>query len=151
MTKLTKILIGVFGGLFGGLVLAFLLSSSAPNMPDEATQVALVQESMGAFADAVDEKTMARFHDRLAEVWQAETSVYDLDKTFEPLLRSNINLGFVKEMTPQFSEPPVIDEDGVLRIIGAYPSEPKRLTFHHTYVYEGSDWKIAGLRVGESG
>jgi hypothetical protein len=51
------------------------------------------------------------------------------------------------QLSPQFTQKALINEDGVLIIQGQYPTTPSALIFVSKYIYEGYGWKLLGLNV----
>lgn len=154
MSRLAQIIILVTGAMLAGVALAIALSGSpadktVPAAPPPEAQLSLVQESMRSFVESVGRKDMTAFHSHISDLWKGQASVEDLNTVFGPLIASNIDLGFVNGMTPEITAPPVVTGNGVLEIVGIYPSQPSRLTFEHSYVYEDGVWKMSGIRLGD--
>ena len=55
-------------------------------------------------------------------------------------------MSMVLAATPQVTAAPTIDGNGILRIVGAYPTNPA-LEFDLSFQYFGGIWRPAGLAV----
>ena len=114
-------------------------------MPSEQTQIDMVNESMGRFATAVNEKSMSTFYPYISNLWQKETSVEQLDTNFKVFLDAGIDFTVLEGFSPSFDSAPEINKDGVLEIKGHYPTSPSKVFFEYRYIHEGSSWKLVGL------
>ena len=61
--------------------------------------------------------------------------------------RNHISVMVLDNLTPVFDENPTIDKNGVLLIKGHYPTQPNQVLFEQKYIFEGSSWKLVGLKV----
>lgn len=89
----------------------------------------LVAESMHVFAESVKEKSMAKFHSHISNLWQSRFTVDKLDKAFGAFYGMNAELTVLDNYSPQFSSKPTIDDNGVLVIAGYYPTKPNQVYF----------------------
>ncbi|UTW03960.1 hypothetical protein KDX31_02720 [Amphritea atlantica] len=119
--------------------------SSPVEMPSEQEQVQLVSRSMRVFAASVNEKSMAKFHSYVSNLWQQEFTVEKFDEAFGAFYNVGVDLTVLDNYSPQFKTKPSIDENGVLVITGHYPTEPSQVYFEQKYVYEGLGWKLVGF------
>lgn len=122
-------------------------SQGAPSLPDASEQVRLVRDSMRAFGDSVAEGSMVGFRDHVSELWKDQVTAAELDDAFRSVIEARPRLAALKDLTPQFTEPPSIDERGVLSIKGVYPTQPEEVIFEQDYVREGLDWKLIGFSI----
>jgi hypothetical protein len=123
------------------------VSGATPAIPPEAQQVALIRDTLGAFADSVAAQDMTTFRSHVSNLMQQQFTVAQLDQAYRPFYVMGSSLQMIKAMTPAFDRPAAINDDGVLVIDGRYPTEPNLFTFTAKYVYEGTDWKPIGLEV----
>ena len=115
------------------------------NVPSEAELVALTNQSMAAFAQAVNEKSMLSFHKQISQLWQQQYTVAQLDEAFGSFYDAGVDLTLLKGYSPQFAEIPSINSDGVLRVSGHYPTDPNQVHYEHKYIFEGMSWKLLGF------
>lgn len=123
-------------------------SAQSEKLPSNEELVSLTDESMRTFAEAVNAKNFANFRAYVSHLWQSQYSVEKFNKIFKPFIDAKINmLPALRSSTPQFDNKPSINENGLLEIDGHYPTSPSRIYFKLKYIYEGLDWKLAGIYV----
>lgn len=124
-------------------------SSTTPaKLPSEEEQIALVRESMMAFAQAVNAKDFTDFHKGVAEVWRKKVTVERLNGAFAIFTTKEIDLvPPLKNLSPAFDEAPTLDEGGLMTIKGHYPSTPSKIFFDLGYIKEGLSWKLVDIGV----
>jgi len=125
------------------------LKSSKVNLqlPENEVLYALIDKSVGVFAQAVDEQSMGTFHANISRVWQSQTTVGQLDEAFGVFYGSNLSFDEVGTVQPALTSSPNISENGVLQVEGYYPSESQQIYFGHKYIYEESEWKLLGFNL----
>jgi len=121
--------------------------TSSAEMPSEQEQVQLVSKSMQIFAESVNEKTMAKFHSYVSNLWQQQFTIEKFDEVFGAFYDMGVDLTVLDTYSPQFKVKSSIDENGVLVIAGHYPTKPKQVHFEQKYIYEGLGWKLMGFRI----
>lgn len=123
-------------------------SDQGAKLPSNEELVKLTDESMRQFAEAVNAKNFAKFRAYVSHLWQRQYSVKKFNTIFKPFIDANINiLPALRASAPQFDTKPSINENGLLEIDGHYPTSPSRIYFKLKYIYEGLDWKLAGIYV----
>lgn len=119
--------------------------SGAQEMPSERQQVRLVSESMHVFAESLNDGNMIRFHSHVSGLWQQQFSPENFEESFAPFFGKGLDLTVLKDLSPQFTTRPMINDEGVLIIKGQYPTKPKKVFFEQKYIYEGLGWKLVGF------
>lgn len=119
--------------------------SSNLQLPSEEEQVRLVTESMHAFAISVNEGSMSTFHKHTSNLWQQQHSIKDLDQAFRAFYDLGADLTVLDSYSPRFDSASSFNEDGVLLIVGHYPTKPNQLQFEQKYIFEGLGWKLIGF------
>ena len=119
--------------------------TSARQVPTEQEQVRLVAQSVSVFADAVSDKSMAKLHSHISNLWRQQVSIEELDEIFGGFYDFNADLRILNNYSPSFNAQPSVDENGVLEISGYYPTKPDQFKFEHSYIYEGLSWKLIGF------
>jgi hypothetical protein len=56
-----------------------------------------------------------------------------------------LDLTVLDRLEPTIDGTPKIGEQGQLILTGHFPSQPDRVTFEQTYIYEGLGWKLIGF------
>jgi len=98
-------------------------------------------------ARAINSKDFSKFYNATAKVWQSQTTPEALKENFIKYIEQNVDLTFVKDNSPEFSEKPSIDESGRLILKGYYPNQPSRLSFTIKFIRQESEWKLVGIHV----
>jgi len=71
-----------------------------------------------------------------------------LSNAFAALRNGKIDLLPAAILTPQLTQQPTVSAEGLLQLIGFFPTQPKRIQFHIVYQPAGGQWRLAGLNVG---
>ncbi|MCW8857661.1 MAG: hypothetical protein OQJ95_09885 [Kangiella sp.] len=116
-------------------------------MPSEQEQISLVKKSIQVFAEDVNRKSMKKFHAYISNLWQRQVTVAKLDEAFGAFYNIGADMTVLANYSPQFSQKPSINEDGVLVIAGKYPTKPSQVDFEQKYIYEGLGWKLMGFNI----
>jgi hypothetical protein len=119
--------------------------ASPLQLPSEHKQIGLVNQSILVFAESVNEKSMAKFHSHVSNLWQQQFTVQKFNEVFSPFYELGVDLTILKNYSPIFNRKPSIDENGVMVISGFYPTKPQQFHFEQKYTYEGLGWKLMGF------
>jgi hypothetical protein len=103
--------------------------------------------SLLSFNDGVQEKDFSSFYKKIAALWQDQTTPEKLKELFNDFIDKEIDIAPIKKLDPVFNKEPTINSDGLLVIVGYYPTTPKRVVFELKYLEEKGDWKLAGINV----
>jgi len=121
--------------------------SEQAGLPSEPELVALTNESMLKFAQAVQAKDFSAFHEHVSRLWQKEYTPQKFNEVFKVFIDANINMvPAVQQTAPRFDDRPEI-KDNILIIRGRYPTRPSQILFQLKYIYEGLSWKLVGTQV----
>lgn len=127
---------------------AGILSEDASGAtPSGSEEMALVRQTMNAFAKAVNQKNFKDFHTSVSLLWQKQITVKEMNQIFKPFIEADIDLLFLDNYMPIFDEAPSMAQEGVLSIKGYYPTKPSRVHFDFGYIREGADWKLVKTHV----
>lgn len=116
-------------------------------IPDQQSLIALTDESMHDFALAVNAGDFGDFHSNISALWKSQITKEGLYDIFEAFSDQGVDLTILEGMTPVFSEQPLIDDNGILRLAGYYPTQPSLTSFRLSYIYEHPEWKLFGINV----
>lgn len=116
-------------------------------LPSEQELVVLVADTLQAFAESVNQRSMAHFHGHVSNLLQQQYSVEQLDEAYGSFYDLGADLTVLRNHSPQFDAAPELDEQGVLRIKGRYATRPLGVQFEQSYIYEGLGWKLLGLNI----
>ncbi len=125
----------------------FVRSGGAVDVPsgDELTRI--TSQAIALLGEAINARDFDTFYGNIARLWQRQTTADELHQAFAPFIELNIDLLPALEESPVYSQPPAVDGDGVLTLIGYYPVEPNPVRFNLDYVYEHPEWKLLGINV----
>ncbi len=71
-----------------------------------------------------------------------------LSEMFAGIRNSRADLQPVLVMTPQITESPAISPQGLLTLVGHFPTQPLQIRFQVGYQPVSGTWRLAGLNVG---
>lgn len=121
---------------------------NAASLPSDQELVALTEEALLRFADAVNARDFSGFHGHISNLWRTQHTVEQLNDAFRQFMDIGVDMvPALRANSPQFDVTPAIDDDGVLILEGHYPTQPSRLFFRLRYIYEGVGWKLVGTSV----
>jgi hypothetical protein len=130
------------------LFIPLLLQAETAKLPKDKELKTLVFDSLLAFNKAVQAKNFAQFHqERLSPEFQKQVPLEKFTAAFQVFIDKGYDISNIAKSEPVFDTPPAIDSDGLLVLKGHYPTQPNKVTFDLTYVYESSAWKLLGLNV----
>ena len=116
-------------------------------IPSSREQVRLVSESMRVFSESLKARSMEAFYGYVSNLWQKQFTVEHFDRFFAELYETGIDLSELPGHDPHFYPDAMINDKGRLIIMGDYLETPVKLSFEHSYVYEGLSWKLAGFQI----
>jgi hypothetical protein len=117
-------------------------------MPDAEKIVLLTRTSLLALNDALHTGNFTVLRDMAAPGFRDANSAARLSAIFASLAEKGVDLTAVAVLTPQLSEPPVLDEKaGMVRIKGHFPGQPARINFELIYQAVAGRWRLFGLSV----
>ena len=70
-----------------------------------------------------------------------------LGQLFAGLRTANIDLSPVAVITPQVVEPPLVTPQGLLRLVGYFPTQPLQIQFEIVFQPINGQWRVFGLTV----
>lgn len=110
--------------------------------PGGAVVRALIQASMRDFAVSVQQQDMSHFRSTLAQRWQKQVSVEELNRIFAPFHGQGMNLLKLAATEPVPTASPRVTTDRALVVEGYYPVGAKHVLFTQTYDLENGVWKL---------
>ncbi len=122
-------------------------AADAPGLPADEELRQLTNNAVRLLAEAIEAGDFADFHRQIAQLWQRQVTEEQLRQAFDVFMERGIDIAYALEAEPQFSQSPVIENDGVLVLRGYYPAEPQPLYFSLEHVYEHPEWKLLGIDV----
>ena len=129
------------------LLVSALAYGQSPNVPSERELKALTRDSLLAFNRAVQAQDFTGFHKQISALWREEITPAKLKSIFQTFIEQEIDIAAVAQLEPVFDKPAAIDADGVLILVGRYPTTPTEVEFRLQYVNEKAAWKLLGIKV----
>lgn len=108
---------------------------------------ALVRTSLLDFNAALQEKSFAGLHGKIAPMWQKQITPEKMQSLFQAFIDGEVDISPIAKLEPSFERGPLIDEDGLLQIEGSYPTKPDRVRFALGYIFEGGEWRLLKINV----
>jgi len=115
--------------------------------PSEKEAKRLALDSLLAFNKGLKAKNFDSFYERIAKLWQAQTTPAKLKEIFQGFLDQDAHISGISEVEPVFDSKPAIDSDGFLVLKGSYPTQPSKVFFELRYVFEDEAWELVGINV----
>ena len=114
--------------------------------PSIETILTLVRGSMIALAQAHMTNNYSVLRDLGAPGFQAANSAQKLSEIFTSVRGQGVDIGVILVVTPELTQPPLMDKNGMLRLTGFFPTSP-RVNFDLLYVPVGNTWRHFGLSM----
>jgi len=122
-------------------------AAAEPAPIDNAGAAILVRTTLSALNDANRTGNYTVFRDLAAPGFRDANSAARLAEQFADLRGRNLNLAPVAVIAPQFTLPPTIDQRGMLRMAGIFPTRPLQVTFQMLFSRNGDEWRLIGIAV----
>lgn len=113
-------------------------------LPDRDEQIRLAKQAVLVFGESVANKSMNVFHAFVSQAWRAQKSVEQFDESYGSFFSLPGDIRVLADYRPEFDPEPTL-VDAQLSLVGYFPTEPNRLVFKQTYIYEGLGWKLIGF------
>ncbi|MCG6871145.1 MAG: hypothetical protein LJE84_02550 [Gammaproteobacteria bacterium] len=107
----------------------------------------MADDTIHAFALAVQAKSMKGFYAGISKAWQDQTTPEKLDEVFKPFFESGMDLTKLRPLKPGIKTRKGLDKNGVLTVDGSYNTKPKTVSFEQKFIFENGAWKLLGIRV----
>ncbi len=115
-------------------------------IPDADGLLVLIRSSLVALSQANMTNDYAVLSEMAAPSFRVANSPTRLAQLFEAFRTNNIDLAPVTVIAPQFAQAPRI-EDGRLRLIGLFPSQPLQVNYDLSFEQVSGQWRLSGLSV----
>ncbi|MDX2204778.1 MAG: hypothetical protein NW223_18660 [Hyphomicrobiaceae bacterium] len=119
---------------------------SGLRVPPAEMLLALIRSTMSAINHANLTNNYTVLRDLGSPLFQSTTTPEQLSKAFAAQRARGIDLTLSLAITPELSVQPGIESNGVMRLVGHYPTNP-RVEFNFAYQNIAGFWRHAGLQV----
>lgn len=119
-----------------------------PSLPVTLEQALyLIRSTLLTLNDANRTGNYTVLRDLAAPDFQARNTAADLALTFLDLRRRNFDLYGAALLAPQFTDAPVLDQQGMLRLAGYIPTQPQQIKFDLTFQVTAGQWRLFGVSI----
>ncbi len=115
-------------------------------MPPPEAMIVMIRSTVVALGHANMTNNYSVLNALGSQNFRKSNNVNQLSKSFEPFRSNKIDLAPVVYLTPQLSQQPTI-ENGRLRMVGYFPSQPMRVNFDLMFEPSEGIWKLFGIGV----
>ena len=120
----------------------------APALPVSLEQALyLIRSTLLTLNDANRSGNYTVLHDLAAPDFQANNTAADLGQNFADLRYRNFDLYGAALLAPQFTETPSIDQYGMLRLAGYFPTQPQQIKFDLAFQVVAGQWRLFAIAV----
>lgn len=118
-----------------------------PGIPamDQLSRMAV--EAVARLGDSINSDDYGTFHNWVSEVWRKQITPEQLRQAFRSFQENDVDITVVRDMTPEFTEPARIGEDGLLELKGVFNTSPYKTQFELSYYPEAGEWRLFGINV----
>ena len=107
----------------------------------------LIRSALLTLNDANRSGNYTVLRDLAAPDFQAKNSAADLAHIFANLRQRRIDLHAAALLAPQLTAAPALDDKGMLRLTGFFPTRPLQIRFDLLFQTVGSDWRLFGISI----
>jgi hypothetical protein len=129
---------------------ARLVAADKSALPRPADLLVLIRNHIIALNQANLTGNYSVLHDMAAPGFQQANSLDKLRSVFAVLRDRQIDLAPVAVIDPKLSRPAAVDQNGMLRLTGFFPSEPERVNFDMAFQIAGGQWRLFGVGLNTS-
>jgi hypothetical protein len=107
----------------------------------------LIRSTLLSLNDANRTGNYTVLRDLAAPDFQGTNTAADLAQNFSDLRRRKFDLFTVALAAPQLTAPPALDDHGMLRLTGFFPTRPAQINFDLLFQNTGGQWRLFGISV----
>ena len=119
-------------------------------IPEPVMLVIMIRNTLTALNQANLSGNYSVLRDISAPAFQTQNSQAQLAVAFTSLRDQQLDISSILAVTPELSEQPAIDQNGVLKLVGFFPTEPLRVNFQLAFQASGGMWRPIGMAIGTS-
>lgn len=107
----------------------------------------LIRSALLTLNDANRSGNYTVLRDLAAPDFQARNSAADLANIFANLRQRHFDLYAAALLAPQLAAAPAIDDKGMLRLTGHFPTRPQQINFDLLFESVGGEWRLFGISI----
>jgi len=128
-------------------VVAQTATAGAPQVPSPPKLSLLIRTTLVALNQANQTGNYTVLRDLAAPDFQRTNNPARLGEIFSTLRKRDLDLSPILLFQPKLRQQPTITENGLLRLVGFFETEPERVSFEMLFQPLGGDWRLFGLAV----
>ena len=121
-----------------------------PPIPDAYALNLMIRSSIIALNQANKTGNYTVLQDLAAPAFRASNNSARLAQIFAHLRQRNLDLTPILFFTPKLAIQPQINPQGILRLVGYFPTAPERVDFDLYFQVVGGEWRLFGIGVTAS-
>jgi hypothetical protein len=107
----------------------------------------LIRSALLTLNDANRSGNYSVLRDLAAPDFQARNTAADLAGIFANLRQRHIDLHAAAMIAPQLAAAPALDDKGMLRLTGLFPTQPQQIKFDLLFQNVGGEWRLFGISI----
>jgi hypothetical protein len=107
----------------------------------------LIRSALLTLNDANRSGNYSVLRDLAAPDFQARNTAADLAAIFANLRQRHIDLHAAAMIAPQLAAAPALDDKGMLRLTGLFPTQPQQIKFDLLFQNVGGEWRLFGISI----
>jgi hypothetical protein len=116
-------------------------------MPDQFKLNMMIRTAIIALNQANQTGNYTVLRDLGANSFRMSNDPSRLAEIFAALRKRQLDLSPILFFTPKITQQPQIDQRGLLRLTGFFPTAPEQVVFDIYYAFEGGQWRLFGIGV----
>jgi len=122
-------------------------TAPGPGLPDTYKLNLMIRTAIIALNQANQTGNYTVLRDLGAATFRAANDASRLAEIFSGLRKRQLDLSPIIFFTPKIVQQPQIDQRGLLRLVGYFPTTPEQVSFDIYYLLEAGNWRLFGIGV----
>lgn len=123
---------------------------AALQIPEPIALIVLIRNTLVALNQANQTGNYSVLRDISAPAFQASNTQAQLAVAFTSLRDQRLDISSIVAVTPELTEPPGLDNNGIMRLVGHFPTEPQQVNFQLAFQAVNGAWRPIGMAIGTS-
>jgi hypothetical protein len=122
-------------------------SDAMPTSVSASEAKALALQTLLDWDAAIKANDFSAFYNNIADIWKKEVTPIGLRESFKAFIDAEADIAGIADVDPVLSEPPKVNDAGLLSIKGHYPTNPLKVFFELGYMWERQGWRLVRINV----
>jgi hypothetical protein len=123
---------------------------AALQVPEPVALIVLIRTTLVALNQANQTGNYSVLRDIAAPAFQSSNTQAQLAVAFTSLRDQRLDISSIVAVTPELTEPPQIDKNGIMRLVGNFPTSPEQVNFQLAFQGINGGWRPIGMAIGTS-